>query len=150
MIVEIHGASEEQKEIITDLSNFAMKKMMPRAWADLYLFVEIDSELFDREGTLGDCTWEGSSKSPRDFIIRLDGNLPKDELLLTLAHELVHVKQYAKNELKQFCNLRGYRFKNDLYPLDYAYSLRPWEIEASVLESTLVESWEGSCESVLS
>lgn len=142
MIVDIAGGTLDQKDLITDLSYFGMKKLMPRAWVDMYLSIEVTSGLLDEEGATGDCMWEVTSESPRDFIIRLDSALTDDELATTLAHELVHVKQYAKNELKQYANLKGYRFKKDIYPINYKYCLRPWEIEAEMLEKTIVNEWK--------
>jgi len=38
-------------------------------------------------------------KSPRNFHLLLNTKSSKNRQLLTLAHELVHVKQFAKNQL---------------------------------------------------
>jgi hypothetical protein len=59
-----------------------------------------------------------------------------DEMMLNLAHELVHAKQFIKGELHPNLN----RWKS----LDYsntAYSRQPWEKEAYLLEDKLLETY---------
>ena len=46
------------------------------------------------------CDWEFDNHRSRDFIITIDCKLNKKETLLALAHEMVHVKQYVKGEMK--------------------------------------------------
>jgi hypothetical protein len=78
------------------------------------------------------CEWMDDNYSPREFRILLNGTINRKQQLLALAHELVHVKQYAKNELRD--TLRGptnVRWKKE-YVDDtriHYYDL-PWEIEA--------------------
>jgi hypothetical protein len=57
-------------------------------------------------------------------------------MMLNLAHELVHAKQFIKGELHPNLN----RWKS----LDYsntAYSRQPWEKEAYLLEDKLLETY---------
>ena len=50
------------------------------------------------------------------------------ELALTLAHELVHVKQMAKGQLKPVKN--GHTWMGKRYSNKTAYLSLPWEVEA--------------------
>lgn len=72
--------------------------------------------------------------SPRKFKIRLDPRLSRSSQLKTLAHELVHVKQYARNELKDYPN-RASKWKDKVVHEEntHYYDL-PWEIEATGME----------------
>lgn len=64
--------------------------------------------------------------------IVVDIDLPIVQMLATVAHEMIHVKQQAKGQLqydiirgKEVAVWRGTRMKKNLPHLD-----RPWEIEA--------------------
>jgi len=59
-----------------------------------------------------------------------------EEMMLNLAHELVHAKQFVKGELHPSLN----RWKT----LDYsnvAYGRTPWEKEAYLMEDKLLEKY---------
>ena len=71
-----------------------------------------------------------SGKNPRHFAIELSKTQRLRALLETVAHEMVHVKQYARNELKENAGVGKHLWKGDWVSdtLDY-YDL-PWEVEA--------------------
>lgn len=88
---------------------------------------------------------EGEYRTPhREFEIEIDTSLRKRTLLTALAHEMVHIKQYATGELASV-DLPGQRsmlwhkqnvniHRNDYYDL-------PWEIEAYGREVGLFVRW---------
>lgn len=76
----------------------------------------------------------------RTILMSLDSRLPMNQLLLTLAHEMVHVKQIARGQysgklarngrlLSQWCGKT----------VKAKYEDRPWEIEAFSRQVGLVE-----------
>lgn len=68
-----------------------------------------------------------TSGRARDFLIEINGSLSIEDKLRTLAHEMVHVKQYAYDELN--CEMTMWRGKKvDAEKIPYAQ--QPWEIEA--------------------
>src|SRR6185312_15624526 len=84
---------------------------------------------------LGDCLWIDNNDSPREFHIRINSTLRKKRQLMALAHELVHMKQFAKNEMRDM--IRGPLVSwNTKWKKDYVnekkihYYDLPWEIEA--------------------
>jgi hypothetical protein len=86
----------------------------------------------------GYCDWNDDNHKARDFTITLNPNLGKRNTLLVLAHEMVHVKQYARGELKDFVRLNRVKWKGKIYndrAIDY-WEL-PWEIEAHGREKGL-------------
>lgn len=90
-------------------------------------------DLLKKTKCLANCTWLESNHRPREFEIEIDSNLPKKALLRALAHEMVHVKQYATGQLKDYMNnnntcWEGTTFKGDREGDEYWVS--PWEIEA--------------------
>ena len=73
---------------------------------------------------------------PRSFVIEIHKNDSEEEKLKTLAHELVHVRQYARNELNDEMNTwKGRKVDSDSIP----YDDQPWEVEAIKLGDELYE-----------
>jgi hypothetical protein len=68
----------------------------------------------------------------------MDPNLGKRNMLIVLAHEMVHVKQYAKGELKDFVYGTRVKFKGSIIDDNKVdYWDQPWEIEAHGREKGL-------------
>lgn len=84
------------------------------------------------------CEWEFENHRSKDFIITLNRDLNKKQMLLAIAHEMVHVKQYSKGELKDYLKVNKSRWKNQILNLDEIdYWDHPWEIEAHGREKGL-------------
>lgn len=77
------------------------------------------------------CEWKFANDRSRDFIITVDSKLSKKNILLALAHEIVHVKQYAKGELKDYLRSDKSKWQGTVFDLTKIdYWDQPWEIEA--------------------
>jgi hypothetical protein len=74
----------------------------------------------------------------RTFEIELDRKLPLRKLMETLAHEMVHVKQYARRELHPVYDTWCGKTYN---PKKVSYWDLPWEIEAHGREVGLFIRW---------
>ena len=70
------------------------------------------------------------SNKPRKFKIILRAGLGAAATLKCIAHEMVHVKQFALGEL----SLDGTKWKKETVPTDVDYYYEPCEIEAYGLE----------------
>lgn len=80
---------------------------------------------------------------PRDFIIELNRCQSKDEMLKTIAHEMVHVKQYIYKELNDEQNLwHGVRISDNI-----PYDQQPWELEAEFVALNLYHGLKNILES---
>ena len=62
------------------------------------------------------------------ILVVLKATRDKVELGVTLAHEMVHVAQFAKGTLK--LTPKGKRWKGKFYGRRVAYLQQPWEIDA--------------------
>jgi hypothetical protein len=98
--------------------------------------------LFDRDliGTneYAYCDWEDTNHKARDFTVAVDPEMSKRNMLLALAHEMVHVKQYAKGELKDYLRSKKSKWKSEIIdPSQMDYWEYPWEIEAHGREKGL-------------
>ena len=67
------------------------------------------------------------------FYIRLRTKQTKRDLLDTIAHEMVHIKQYLKNEIDDSLNTWKGQVRKD----------EPWEEEAEDLAICLVNQFTG-------
>ena len=126
---------------------FAAQLMDPRMVRNIVLDIEVRDSAFDVQG---ECVDEDGCRNPRFFTIGLrKQNL--DDMIKTLAHEMVHVKQHAKNELQTgvigvhrggICVLS--RWQGEVWKPkrkeDHYYD-SPWEIEAYGREVGLFCKW---------
>jgi len=71
----------------------------------------------------------------REFKIEIHPGIGSRNILETLAHEMVHVKQYVDGELNDsLTNWRGKKVNSD----DIDYWIQPWELEALGREQGLL------------
>lgn len=107
-----------------------IKKIIPHIFyhlfdeKDHYLFphIEVNIEFCDIDA-FGYTDTE-DDEYPSTFNIELNQNLDDEDLLITLAHEFVHVKQLIMGELS-VCGLywKNKKIKNKMYHEDEAYRL---------------------------
>jgi len=141
MFIEFSRGSKQKREYAESMCNFVAEKFMPRLKDKITINLEFVSGLIKRENIYGDCIWEDEDYRPREFTIRVDAGMDMRKTLTTIAHEMVHVKQYAKDEMKQlFCTAK-IRFAGQYYDQDQDYWDRPWEIEAHGREVGLFVRW---------
>lgn len=101
--------------------------------------ITLDIEVRDNMDVDGECVDEDGVRNPRWFTIGLKRQ-DINEMIKVLSHEMVHVKQHAKNELQSGIMIltRGglrmtSRWKGELWKpkgKEHAYYDAPWEIEA--------------------
>jgi hypothetical protein len=140
------GRRADKKKLIEAAEFFAAQLMDPRMVRNLTLDIEVWKD-FDLEG---ECVDEDGTKNPRWFTIGLK-NQDVNEMIKVLGHEMVHVKQHAKNELatghavaargglKIYSKWMGEIWKPK--GKEDAYFDSPWEIEAYGREVGLYHKW---------
>ena len=94
---------------------------------------------------LAGITYELSTIKPWDyrvFRVYVDNNLTKYEQKLVLAHEMIHVKQYVKGELK-VADKEYVNWQRQEYHYDFNHNTRmPWENEAAQEDKTLAKVYK--------
>ena len=105
--------------------------MGKRLISGLEITINLKKNLPEEENE-GNAIWEDDGYRPKEFTIELDSTAKIRNLLITLAHEMVHVKQWARNEMYEYSNTVGMvRFKGEKIHLkEIEYWDYPWEIEA--------------------
>ena len=143
MNITVVGSGRKKREMVEDLARFAAMKLMPRLRDKLCIDINLTARLIQKDNVAGDCIWEDSRIRPREFTIRVDSSQELQLMLETVAHEIVHVKQFARGELQDLssdiniCKWQGSIVKCDV--VDY-YDL-PWEIEAHGRERGFFIRW---------
>jgi hypothetical protein len=75
-----------------------------------------------------------NSGKPREFQIEIHAGISAYDMLKTLAHEMVHVKQYVYGETNESqTRWKGNRVDSDTID----YWVQPWEVEAHGMEPGL-------------
>ncbi len=130
MTIRIIGGTKNQKKYTRSMVKFCIKTLMPRMTT-----LDITIKLKRPNGALGYCL---ELDDKRTFEIEADRTQRMRRLLETIAHEMVHVKQYARRELHPVQNVTS-TFPNEIKTTDY-WDL-PWEIEAHGREVGLFVRW---------
>lgn len=129
----------DDKRILRQAAQFTLNKFMTRA-AQSRILVEI--ELTDTlGGWSGETVYMGNDDGIKKFEVRVCTRpntrakkpvFRMKDAILTLMHELIHVKQYANSELFDYVDGRT-RWKGKIYESKRdmeSYYDSPWEIEA--------------------
>lgn len=127
--IEIIGGKADRKDLAEKVVRWYLKKVMPRIRT-----FDITIKLTNcyRDGAYGYCF----SHSNREFELEVDKNLRMFDFISTLCHELTHLKQYAKGEMKQIDYYKT-QWKKVVYTDRVDYDDLPWEKEAFKVERQL-------------
>jgi len=148
MIVTTDGTGPRNSAKLEDAARFFAAQLMHGRMVNK---MEIDIEVEQSMELMGECIAEDDHKNPRYFTIRLRKQ-PVFEMIRILAHEMVHVKQYAKNELSTATKIKRGRGASSVTSMwkgewwepkskEDAYWDAPWEREAYGLENSLLYKW---------
>jgi hypothetical protein len=131
LYIEGYGYS---KRLCQDVVNWFASKHFPRH----KLEIDIIHRGLKREGIVGSCDITEPSCRPRSFIIEMHTHLDKKLYIRTLIHEMYHVLQWVKGELKLKASKLHY---NDECVDDLEYWQKPHEIQAHWHEKILFKEY---------
>jgi protein involved in sex pheromone biosynthesis len=118
------------KTLCEDVVSWFISKYLPRH----KLEIEVLHRGLKREQALGFCDVAGETYKPRNFLIEMDTHLDKKTYATVLIHEMYHVLQFVKGELKLKASKRY--FKGECVE-DLEYLEQPHEIQAHYYERIL-------------
>ena len=108
MLVRVKGSDKVTRKIIRTAARWYAEKLMgKRLTAGLDININLKKNLLDKDGHEGTAIWEDDSIRPKEFTIMLDSTCAIRNILITLAHEMVHVKQWAKGEMYEYTTHGG-------------------------------------------
>lgn len=126
-----YGYSQRRCE---DAVTFFISKYLPRH----HITLEVLHRGLKREYAIGFCEISGRTYKPREFLIQLQSRMESDRYLTTLFHELWHVYQYVKGDLKlKSCK----KYYKGICMEHLEYKDHPWEIEAYKKEKELYKEY---------
>lgn len=146
MNVHVSGhRSKKAKQFLAQAAEFygsllLSKSMMCNIDLDIILRKELDG------GAHGYCMYNGKTGKVREFEIELNKSLPFEDILINLAHELTHLKQFATGELNNTIRPANHsKWQGVLVNEDKVdYWDLPWEIEAHGRERGLYYRFQDS------
>lgn len=130
----INSPDKDFKPYLKRAAHFYLESLIPSKRLRDNIFIQI--KFVDDLKVLGSAYIEeyNASNKPREFCIELHPWIGARGILKTLAHEMVHVKQFIREETND--SLSVWKGKPiDADSIDY-YS-HPWEMEAHSLENGL-------------
>ena len=130
MFITVTGGKPNQRKHVESLVAFCVKTLMPRMRT-----LDITVKLNTPKDAMGYCL---ETENTRTFEIEIDRNQKLRPLLETVAHEMVHVKQFARREMHPSLDTWYGKTYN---PKKVDYWDLPWEIEAHGREVGLFVRW---------
>lgn len=135
--ITISGGTKKKRELVESVACFMCKKLFPR-----FKTLQIEfllSNLQKESGVCGFC----NAFTTREFLVELDKKLDFYDIIETVCHEMIHVKQHARKELTNYCFKKNtVMWKNKSYSLDPELYLNfPWEKEAYEFEFTYAKEY---------
>jgi|TARA_R110002074_G_scaffold28135_3_gene81134 hypothetical protein len=140
VVVNIKGGSKTQKKHTQTMVEFCVKLLMPRM-KTLEINVHIKDFKEDDSYGYAIATNEACDVRPREFDVDINKHTRLRRLLETVAHEMVHVKQFARGELYQSSVTAKHRWQGNWQRGEKHYYDLPWEIEAHGREIGLFVRW---------
>lgn len=126
--VVVIGGSKTEKQVVEKAVQWCIKKLLPRVRT-------LDIEVRIRKLNVCGYCLEGDTN--RKFELEIKKGMKLYDLISTVCHEMVHVKQYAKREMSLDYNSGRTRWKAKLISENTKYLDQPWEKEAFKLEENL-------------
>ena len=135
--IYVTGGLKTERKVTEDTIAFCLKKLLPRVRS-----LEIEVKLKNIKGdAIGYCLMEDNT---RTFTLEIQKGQKLKDLITTVTHEMVHVKQYYRKEMNDSLTTSGNaKWKGKRVAPDTTYYDLPWEKEAYRMQDTLAnEIWE--------
>lgn len=130
----VEGGKKHQREMTEQVLFAITKKLMPRL-KNLELDVKLVNNLAEKTGCEGFCLQVDN----RQYELEIDASLGLRDFVTTIVHEMVHVKQGVRGELREIFGKQYWKGR----VCNKEYMEQPWEKEAYRLQDKLATwVWE--------
>ena len=129
MLIHVTGSTKDKRALAQKTVAWSIKKLGLNRMSSLSIDVILRKMKKDEYG------YCNIIESNRSFIIDVNKNVSLKDFVSTIIHEMVHVKQFARNEMSAY----GMRWKTKTVSENTKYVDLPWEREAYKLEAKLIE-----------
>lgn len=138
MYVEIKRCKDQELSVkLEEAAAFYGSMVLSR---QMNPYVEVEIKLLKSMRDYGFCMCTdlvNAHGKPRSFEIALKSTLSEEDMFKTLAHEMIHVRQFATGQLAED-HTRWCKIKIDE---DTPYNDLPWEVEAVCMEVVLYANY---------
>lgn len=142
MIINTVGGNKQLRQLAQSIAEFCADALFSSKLSNsINLDIEFSRTLYKEDGILGEIDYDDSNYRPREFTITVDCTVSKRRIMETIAHEMVHLKQYVKGELLELAKCGSVRWQNQLVDSKINYWDLPWEVEAHGKELGLFIRW---------
>lgn len=137
MYISITGGTKKQKQLVKEVAQWAANEVLGKRLANV---IDIDFEIKKKLDADGWCEWLDDNLRPREFKIQVRAEQSMSDMVVTICHEMVHVRQMARSELKEIYRGGHYQvWKGKKLPIDTKYEDQPWEKEAYKMQTRLAK-----------
>ncbi len=120
--IHAHGSTKDRQKLAKLAINWYLCKYLPNVRK-----IEINTRIQEIERTL---RGRVTQNSKRNYTIEVDDRLSIDDFVITVMHEMIHIKQYVLNELSDMPSGSVRWKKRVINPENLDYWEHPWEKEA--------------------
>lgn len=144
MKVYITGKAENiSNKEIKQAVFFYLRKLLGNSMSKkITIDVVIEKDLFKTYEMYAAISPLEADPRPKHYELEIDAKLSKKQFLVSLAHEMIHLKQFAKDQLRDLETKKMTRWLGEYYVEENInYWLRPWEMEAHENELIIYKSY---------
>ena len=123
-MILVKGGTRRQRNVVYDIASFCYMELIP-----LIRKCYIEINIKNMKGFEGTCV----DYDEREYFIDVNRKQSLEDLCVTICHEMVHVKQYIRNQLR--CEDINYKTYEEYIKL-------PWEKEAYEKQEVLYNKWK--------
>ena len=137
-LLNISGSDLEKREVKKYVENILFRLMPFHEKEAVINIEEVNKIKFNEAGhkyVLGTCSYDYKDTINIKIAKKWNGKkIGIDQKMVTLAHEIIHCKQFLKGELHG-SNWNGRDYEN------IEYERRPWEIEANYYQDKMFKKY---------
>lgn len=122
-MIYVEGGKRFQRKLVEDIALFCYNEMIP-----LIRKCDVNINIKSMKGYEGTCL----DTDEREYQIDVNKHQSLENILVTVCHEMVHVKQFVRKELYSECIF---------YKTHDEYLNLPWEVEAYAKQEELYQKW---------
>ena len=145
--ISITGGDKHKRKILKNAARWMLGYTLGNRLANnIKLKIRITEKLKE-SNFYGSVVWEDDNHRPREYEMELCNYLKDNMLYRVLAHEIVHIRQYATGDLKDLASHADYcKWKNTMVQSEGrgsgSYFDLPWEIEARKQQGIILGDWK--------
>lgn len=140
MFIDVKGGKKQVRQQVSQAAFFYAETLIAYNVLDK-LILNITLRKIN-DGNVGYCDLVDLDDECKEISIEIDYRQPADEILITLAHEMVHVKQYIEGSLNPEIINGCVRWKEENISMSRDKDDYPWEIEANDREQELYNRYK--------